>query len=39
MGAEPNGSDGIHLWNLKVDIPGHPAGSTISEQTLDAAIF
>jgi hypothetical protein len=27
----------IELWNLNVDIPGHPAGSTVARETLEAA--
>lgn len=30
---------GFHLWNLTKDIPGHPAGSTVSSNTLEAAGF
>lgn len=30
---------GFDLWTLKEAIPGHPAGSTVVEATLDAAIF
>jgi len=30
---------GFHLWNLIHDIPGHPAGSTIAQGTLDAFLF
>lgn len=32
--------DGLHLWNLKETLgPDLVAGTTVSEQTLDAAIF
>ena len=27
----------IELWNLKADIPGHPVGSSVARQTLEAA--
>lgn len=27
---------GFWLFNLEVPIPGHPAGSTVSERTLNA---
>lgn len=26
---------GFPLWNLKINIPGHPAGSTVVEATLE----
>jgi hypothetical protein len=26
----------IELWNLLDDIPGHPAGSTVSRRTIEA---
>lgn len=26
----------IELWNLVDDIPGHPAGSTVSRRTIEA---
>ena len=29
----------IELWNLTEDIPGHPRGSTVSRQTLEAKGF
>ncbi len=31
MGVMPD----IELWNLTAPIPGHPAGSTLSRQTLE----
>ncbi len=31
------GIPGFELWNLTSDIPGHPAGSTVSRRTLEAA--
>lgn len=27
---------GAELWNLVCDIPGHPAGSSVSRETLEA---
>lgn len=30
---------GFHLWNLRHDIPGHPAGSTVAQSTLDRHLF
>jgi hypothetical protein len=30
--------EGFHLWTLLQGIPGHPAGSTIVQDTLDEAI-
>lgn len=32
------GLPGFSIWTLRKPIPGHPAGSTVSEQTLDAGI-
>jgi hypothetical protein len=35
IGDQDNGRGGkISLWNLAVDVPGHPAGSTVSGETL-----
>lgn len=40
LGFQPGfgGVRGFWLWNLRKAIPGHPAGSTVSQQTLDAAL-
>lgn len=27
----------IELWNLTADIPGHPTGSSVARETLEAA--
>lgn len=29
-----DGKDAFTLWTLTADIPGHPAGSTVSDVTL-----
>lgn len=29
------GAPGFTLWTLRQDIPGHPAGSTVSGETLE----
>jgi len=33
----PDGRVPLELWTLLTDIPGHPAGSTVTRQTLLAA--
>lgn len=39
LGNQDDGQGGvIPLFNLTRDIPGHPAGSTIAQATLEAAI-
>lgn len=30
------GLAGFNLWNLEIDIPGHPAGSTVSDKTISS---
>lgn len=35
----PGGRPAMELWNLTRDIPGHPIGSTVSRDTLEAAGF
>jgi hypothetical protein len=34
---ERPGGGALELWNLLVDLPGHPAGSTVTRQTIEAA--
>lgn len=29
------GGEGVPLYNLLIDIPGHPKGSTVSRRTLE----
>jgi hypothetical protein len=33
----PSRRDPIELWNLTHDIPGHPAGSTVTRETIEKA--
>lgn len=33
----PSGRPPIELWNLTHDIPGHPAGSTVTRETIERA--
>lgn len=35
LGFQEDGAGGgFELWNLKVEIPGHPAGSTVTRETI-----